>query len=326
MASGTSGALRRVLPAAVADVFRTADRVTDEGPTPLPSAERKRALMLLNPNARRGALAVSQVDRLQAQGVSIVLEQFQSREEMTADIERQAANFDMVIVCGGDGTIASAAPAVLKTGLPMGILPLGTANDLARTLGIPFNLEAAADVIARGKPRRIDVGTVNGFPFFNVASLGLAVDVAERLTPQDKKQWGALGYAFRAAQVLAAARPFSAVIKSKRQRMRVRTLQIAVGNGRHYGGGTVIHEDARIDDGHLDLYSLDPKSVWKLALMFDAFRRGRHGAWEEVETSQCTDFWVHTRKPMPINTDGDLVTQTPAHFRVHPRAVEVFAP
>jgi YegS/Rv2252/BmrU family lipid kinase len=282
--------------------------------------------MLLNPKARRGELAVSQVDRLQARGISVVCEEFQSPEEMVADIERQAADFDLVIVCGGDGTIAAAAPAVLKTGLPMGILPLGTANDLARTLGIPFELDAAADVIARGRKRRIDVGTVNGVHFFNVASIGLAADVARRLTSQDKKKWGALGYAFRAAQVLLTARPFSAVIKSQRFRMRVRTLQIAVGNGRHYGGGAVIHHDARIDDGRLDLYSLDPRSVWKLALLFEAFRRGRHGAWAEVETSHCTDFWIHTRKPRPINTDGDLLTHTPAHFVVHPQAVEVFAP
>ena len=127
-------------------------------------------------------------------------------------------------------------------------------------------------------------------------------------------------------QVLFAARPFHAEVVNRQERIELGTLQIAVGNGRHYGGGSVIHEHASIVDGHLDLYSLDPRSVWKLALMFDTFRRGRHGVWAEVRTSKCVEFDVRTRKPRSVNADGDIVTQTPAHFIVRPAAIEVFVP
>jgi YegS/Rv2252/BmrU family lipid kinase len=282
--------------------------------------------MLVNPHARRGPQALEVVEQLIAGGIDITVERFSAPSEVSPDIVRRAAETDLVIVCGGDGTVAAAARGLLETGLPMGVLPLGTANDLARTLGLPLDLSAAADVIVRGRTERIDMGEVNGHAFFNVASLGLSADLARGLTRESKRRWGRFAYAIRALQVLFAARPFHADIVNRQERVAVWTLQIAVGNGRHYGGGSVIHEHASIVDGHLDLYSLDPRAVWKLALMFDTFRRGRHGVWAEVQTSKCVEFDVRTRRPRAINADGDIVTQTPAHFIVRPAAIEVFVP
>ncbi|SEQ55141.1 lipid kinase, YegS/Rv2252/BmrU family [Devosia sp. YR412] len=288
---------------------------------------RRRALMLVNPNARRGTAALEPViERLRAGGVDAVVERFNTPDEVSADIARRRHEADLVIVCGGDGTINSAARGVLETGLPLGVMPMGTANDLARTLGIPDDLLKAADIIVAGHTSRVDLGEVNGHPFFNVASLGLSVDLAKGLTPEAKRRWGKLGYAMAATKVALKAKPFRAEIISDSGTVKVKTLQIAVGNGVHYGGGTVIHADATIEDGHLDLYSLELKNVWKFGLMLGAFRRGEHGAWDEVRTAKSTEFDIRTREPMAINTDGDLVTQTPAHFVIRPSAVTVFAP
>ena len=288
---------------------------------------RRRALMLVNPNARRGTAALDPVlDQLRAGGVDAVIERFSSPDEVSADIARRRHEADLVIVCGGDGTINAAARGVLETGLPMGIMPMGTANDLARTLGIPDDLIKAADVILAGHLSRVDLGEVNGHPFFNVASLGLSVDLARGLTPEAKRRWGKLGYGLAALKVLLKAKPFRAEIISDGTGVSVKTLQIAVGNGVHYGGGTVIHADATIEDGHLDLYSLELRNVWKFGLMLGAFRRGEHGVWDEVRTAKSTEFDIRTREPMPINTDGDIVTQTPAHFIIRPSAVSVFSP
>lgn len=259
-------------------------------------------------------------------GIEVALEHYASPAEVSPDIVRRGSGFDLVVVGGGDGTVNAAARGIVETGRPMGILPMGTANDLARTLSIPLGLGDAARVIADGHTRRIDVGEVNGHLFFNVASIGLAADLARRLTPTVKRQWGRLAYAVTALQTLLSARPFSATIVTKEGETKVKTLQIAVGNGRHYGGGTVIEASATIDDGHLDLYSLEVSSVWKLALMLPAFRRGSHGLWQEVRTHRCVEFEVRTRKPRPVNTDGDLVTFTPAYFSIRPSALAVYAP
>ncbi len=291
------------------------------------SSYRKRALLLRNAKARRGQESMTPVlQRLETGGLDVTEETFEALPEIARDIVRLRHMADLVIVCGGDGSVSSAALAAMESGLPLGIIPMGTANDLARTLGIPMDLAGAADVIARGETRRVDVGTVNGHAFFNVASIGLSSDLAQSLDPMLKKRFGRLGYAVAALKVLTRASRFGARITEKGRTIDVETYQIAVGNGRHYGGGNVVEENAEIDDGHLDLYSLEMPNLWKLALMLRSFRSGTHGAWREVRTAKCIEFDIETSKPRPINTDGEIVTATPAHFKVHPKAIAIFAP
>jgi YegS/Rv2252/BmrU family lipid kinase len=230
------------------------------------------------------------------------------------------------VLGGGDGTLSSAAPALLETGLPLGILPLGTANDLARTLGVPLDVAGAAQVIVDGELRRIDLGEVNGKPFFNVASMGLSVGMTRELTHDVKQRWGKLGYAVATFRALWHMRPFVAAIRSGDEVHKVRTLQISIGNGRYYGGGMAVEEGAEIDDGCLNLYSMEFDHLWKLALVYPAFRNGRHGMWKEVRTMRCSEVEIRTGRPKKINTDGEITTETPATFRVLRRAVSVFAP
>lgn len=301
--------------------------VTSQANASAGTDKRRRALLLVNPKARRGQESLDTITtRLDAGGVDVTVESFFALPEIARDITRLRDTADCLVVCGGDGTVSSAAMAVMESGLPMGIIPLGTANDLARTLGVPTDIVQAADVIAAGAKRRIDIGSVNGHGFFNVASVGLSTQLAEGLRHEAKRRWGRLSYAFAAMRVLSRARPFSAVISREGETFRVRTYQVAVGNGRHYGGGNVVAADAEIDDGYLDLYSLELSNVWKLALMLRSFRSGTHGAWEEVRTARCKRFEIRTRRPAPINADGEIVTQTPAKFLVHPGAIEVYVP
>jgi diacylglycerol kinase (ATP) len=267
---------------------------------------RKRALLIVNTRSRSGAENLhAATTALRSHGIEPVHEDCGHREDVSRLIVEHGNNVDLVAVGGGDGTMNAAALGVIETGLPLGVLPMGTANDLARTLGIAPDIEEAARVIADGHQRRIDLGLVNGHPFFNVASLG---------------------YGLVAIKVLSQARPFSARISSEDDAARVRTLQIAVGNGRYYGGGNAVKNDARIDDAHLDLYSLELSRAWKLALMARSFRHGEHGAWREVRAIRAREFDIRTRKPQPINADGEIVTATPAHFTIRPGAVTVFAP
>jgi len=288
---------------------------------------RRRALVLRNPKARRGQESLDDPFReLANAGIDVTIEAFEALPEIARDIVRLRSIADLIIICGGDGSISSGALAVMESGLPLGIMPMGTANDLARTLGIPMDLLEAAQLIAAGRTRRVDMGTVNGHAFFNVASIGLSSDLARGLDPTLKKRFGRLGYALAASKVLTKASRFHATITQNGRRTEVDTFQIAIGNGRHYGGGNVVRDDAEIDDGRLDLYSLELTNLWKLALMLRSFRSGTHGAWKEVRTARSAEFNIETRRPMPVNTDGEIVTATPAHFKVHPQAVAVFAP
>lgn len=291
------------------------------------SVKGKRALLLINPKARRGSESLDPLlDEFRRGGLQVTVETFDALPELARDVVRLRHDHDLAIICGGDGSVSAAAVAVMESGLPMGIIPLGTANDLARTLEIPLELDDAARVILAGKLRAIDVGTVNGHAFFNVASIGLSSDLAQKLDTNLKRRWGKLSYAVAAMKVLSSASHFRARILEKDFSYTVETYQIAVGNGVHYGGGNVVEESAEIDDGHLDLYSLEMTNLWKLALLFPAFRSGRHGAWKEVRTARCREFDIETGREMPVNTDGEIVTSTPAHFKVHAKAVSVFVP
>lgn len=243
-----------------------------------------------------------------------------------ADQIRHAPDVDLVVVGGGDGTLNSVASALVARNLPLGILPLGTANDLARTLGLPRDAAAAARVIAAGRTRRIDLGEVNGHPFFNVASVGFSADLARGLTAEAKRRWGILGYGIAALRLLSQSRPFTLEIEHDGRVEEVKTIQVSVGNGRFYGGGMAVESSASPDDGRLDVYSLEVPHWWHLLALVPALRRGTQGRWKHVRAFGTTELKLTTRRPHDINADGELVTSTPAHFRLFPKAVEVFVP
>jgi YegS/Rv2252/BmrU family lipid kinase len=233
---------------------------------------------------------------------------------------------DLVIIGGGDGTLNAAADALVEAGLPLGILPLGTANDLARTLEIPSSPIEAGRVIAAGQTRRIDLGRINGKHFFNVASIGLSVQVARQLDGEVKRRWGVLGYPLTVWRALGQRHSFRAEIRCNGTRARVRTMQISVGNGRYYGGGMTIAADAAIDDGMLDVVSLAPQGLVELILNLPALRWGWHRRPAQVRHWRGGDIEIRTGKALPVNTDGEVTTCTPAKIVVVPRALAVCVP
>ncbi len=290
-------------------------------------ATRRRALLIVNGYSRSGRAAGDRAAQLlDAAGFAVLRGRTECREDVSRIIRQHRTDVDLVVVGGGDGTINAAAPGIVDTGLPLGVLPLGTANDLARTLGLPLDLEDAVAVIADGQARRIDLGDVNGHPFFNVASLGFGVDLTRALTSDAKKRWGPLGYAVAGLRVLRRLRPFHVDIEIGGERIRSKTVHLAVGNGRHYGGGMTVSETAAIDDGRLDVYSLEVTSAWELLKLLPALRSGKTHDWTEIRTLVGQEIGVATRRERSVNADGEIVTRTPAVFRILHDALAIYVP
>lgn len=286
----------------------------------------RRALLLVNPKARRGGTSIDTVRKvLQEAGISLFEPSRKKNDNLADLISRHANEVDLVIVGGGDGTLNAAAPGLVYTGLPLGVLPLGTANDFARTLGLPLDPVEAAKVIAAGETKPIDLGEVNGHLFFNVASIGFSAELAGELTEHAKKRFGTLGYGIVAARLLMRSRVFSAFLDHDGTTEKIRTMQVSVGNGRHYGGGMTVEETATADDGWLDFYSLEVDHWWRLLRLLPSMRKGTHGQWDDVRAFRTTEVTVRTSRPRPVNTDGELTTWTPARFRIRPKAVLVYA-
>lgn len=288
---------------------------------------RRRVLFLRNPFSRRGneqaELARQGLCRC---GLEIAEEVAGGIGRFREAFERLQGQVDLVVIGGGDGTISAAAPALAGTGVPLGVLPMGTANDLARTLAIPLSLEDACAVLARGRAHDIDLGMVNGHYFFNAAGIGLSSRVTRQLTGARKRRWGALSYARMAFVAWRQSEPFSARLHTESEERFIYSLQLTVGNGRHYGGGMTVAEDAAIDDALLHVYSIQPVPLLRLVSLAPFLRRGSHDRFAAVEMLRTREIEVTTERPMPVNADGELVGHTPARFSVVPRALRVLVP
>jgi diacylglycerol kinase (ATP) len=287
----------------------------------------RRALLIANRHSRSGGKDLSAALEVLATGGLMIRERRCGSSAEVADvIRRDGGQVDLVILAGGDGTMNAAADALIERELPLGILPTGTANDLARTLAIPVDLAEAAGTIVGGREHRIDLGRVNGKHFFNAASVGLAAEITRHHTVERKRRLGLLSYLLSLRDAWRTTRSFRARLRYDGRSLRLRALQVTIGNGRHYGGSMTVTADASIDDGRLDIYALKLRRFWRLLLLFPALRFGWLHRSQAALVLQARTVEITTRRLLPINTDGEITTHTPARFTVVPRALSVFVP
>jgi YegS/Rv2252/BmrU family lipid kinase len=254
-----------------------------------------------------------------------------SGAEMAEALDQVIADgHDLVVVGGGDGTVSYAAGRVAGTGVVLGVLPLGTANDLARTLEIPNNLAEACAVIADGKVVDIDLGRANGQPFLNVASVGLSVGVTEALSPRLKRYIGPLAYAIATVRAYARHKAFSARLEfpeGDHEPLELEhLLQVAVGNGQHYGGGNMVSPTAGIDDHTLDIYAIPLAPLREHVSIARLLKDGSFVDHDKVYHLTSRRVRLVTEPPLAVNLDGEIATVTPADFTIQRNAVHVVVP
>jgi YegS/Rv2252/BmrU family lipid kinase len=286
----------------------------------------QRALLLINPHARRGAASSAQVKQsLEAQNLDLT--PVEATPDRFPDVIRQYQHqVDCVVIGGGDGSVNAAIEGLLQTQLPVGVLPLGTANNLARTLGIPTDLTEACGTIAQGRIHAIDLGWVNGHYFFNVAGIGLSASINRQVEKHLKRKWGVIAYAVTALKLILKQRRLRAEIHCNGEVIRVKSYQITVCNGRYYGSGLTVAADAAINDQRLDLCSMELQHWWQIFWLLPALTRGQYAAGRGVRILHSQEFTIYTRIPTAIDTDGEITTETPAQFKVIPQAIRVFVP
>jgi YegS/Rv2252/BmrU family lipid kinase len=286
---------------------------------------KQRALFLINPHSRRGqSTRHTAKQALEQLGLELVETDFDTPEQFPEIICQHRHQVDLVIVGGGDGSVNGAIEGLLETQLPMGVIPLGTANNLARCLKLPMTISEACQVIAAGQYKAIDLGWVNGEYFLNVAGIGLSTQINQAVAAEFKRRWGVLAYAVTAFKLMTKQRRFSAEIRCNEESISVRTYQITVCNGRHYGSGLTVAADATIDDRRLDLCSLEIQNWWQALFLVPALSQGNYATGQGIRILQGETIEIITPVPHPIDTDGEITTQTPATFRVIPQAISVF--
>jgi diacylglycerol kinase family enzyme len=236
----------------------------------------------------------------------------------------------MIVAAGGDGTISAVARAAVGTGIPLGILPLGTLNHFARDLGIPPSLPEAIDVLGDGQWADVDVGEVNGNVFVNNSSIGLyprLVRHRERLQHRlGHGKWRAL---LRAVLIVLRRYPLvHVVVQTGERRLVRRTPLVFVGNNAYAMQGLEIGRRERLTDGKLCLYI--PRRGGRFALFGIALRAllGRIDAEDEFDLAAAPELRIVTpRRRVRTALDGEVRTlRSPLEYRVRPGALRVVVP
>ncbi len=272
----------------------------------------------------RALLVLNEKSRLAPREAPLV---YQTLEELGIEYEcdLDAPDVDIVIAAGGDGTVVRCVPIAIARGVPLAVIPLGTFNDLARTLDIPLDVRGACAAMLSGNKRCIDVGRVNGAYYVNEASVGLTTRIARKQTPEVKQKLGVFAIIATAIQSLNQTRPFYVELKYDNTVERFRTVQLTIANNRHFGG-IFERADASIDDGWLDLYSIEVESWMNALSVVRKIIRRDPTPGEGLRTRRSTKFVVRTTHAHHIAADGEPAGMTPATFDILPRAVEVIVP
>ncbi len=288
----------------------------------------KRAMLVINAQSRRGQAAFDEVrDKLAAAGIDLMDAHAVKNPEMMEPVVKAAiARAPMVIVGGGDGTLSSAVDHFVGTDTVFAVLPLGTANSFARTLGLPLDLDGAIKVIAYGRRKRIDLGIIDGDYFANVAALGMSPLIADTVPSWLKSWFGVLGYVFWAVRVAFKFRPFKLRITlDDGTLVKSWATEARIANGSFHGGVELV-EKAELDSGEMVIQAVTGKSVLGLAWSwFTTLFKLRHRE-QTVTEWRGRRMILEARPSQKISIDGEIAAMTPVTVEVARGAIEVAAP
>jgi len=251
--------------------------------------------------------------------------------EAAARVALATPDIRAIIAAGGDGTVSAVAGVLADTGIPLGILPLGTRNHFARDLGLPLALDAAIALAVTAISRRVDVGEVNGRVFVNNSSVGLYPDVIEeRSRHRWRRRAGKLFATFRATWRVVRSARRRHVLLATREKGLVRDVPfVFIGNNDYDPRFITGRSRAKLDGGELSLWV--PKRGASRRILLQYLLRalvGRLQKAPDLEHALLPELWLDMGKPrVRVATDGEVVRmRAPLHYRVRPGALRVFAP
>lgn len=281
-------------------------------------------------NASAGRLPLA-TNKLDADGIVEML----SRHGVTADVRTSSSADDafalasdaakdgarMVVAAGGDGTIGTVARALLDTETALGILPLGSVMNIPRMLGLPRDVEAAAEIIGKGDTRQVDVGEANGTVFFEAANVGISAAIFGEAERFQQGNYGSLLRAVRNAFRYRPAR--MRVDLDDDSPIHTRALMVSVANGPYTGLALTVAPQARLDDGKFDVLVFRHFSKVDLFRHLGSIAFGRRSYSPHVLTLRASSVHIDASRPLPARADSQELGYTPLVCRVRPAALRV---
>ena len=293
----------------------------------MPLKESLRFLFVVNPISGGNAKAdVEEIIRRHFQGTEHVLELYELKGEHDhTSLEHWIKDWkpDRVIAVGGDGTLKLVAEQVIDTKISIGLLPAGSANGMAKDLGIPLDLEACMDIITEGREEWIDVIRINDKEIcLHLSDIGLNAHMIKYF--EEGYRRGKWGYAREMLRVLVNKKLIKAQITTGNKRIMRKAFMIVLANARMYGTGAMINPDGKLDDGLLEVVILRRISLWEVLKMF--LKYGRFNP-KKTEVVQAEEVTISSKKAAYFQVDGEYRGKLKTvHAKVHRNALRILLP
>lgn len=284
--------------------------------------------LLVNPHSAHGRtlkLLPKVEQELDARRIPFRVERTRGLEDGVERALHAVEAAEVPVVISGDGLLGAVGGAMAGSETPLGVVPGGRGNDLARVLGIPDDPAEAVAVIAAGETRRIDVGEANGKRFLGIVSVGFDSE-ANRLANETSLLRGNLVYAYAALRTLLTWKPGRFTVRAGEERVRFTGYSVSVANSRAFGGGMFIAPDAELDDGEFDIVTVGEVGKLRFVGNLPKVFKGTHVEEDEVRVFRASKVELTASRPFPVFADGENLTDLPAALRVLPRALSVLVP
>ncbi len=290
-------------------------------------SEIKSAALIVNAKSRKGQKLFKRAcARLEQLPFSVDAHAVEDPKQLEATVKKALAkNPDLVILGGGDGTISGLVDLLVGQDVILGVLPLGTANSFARTLGLPMDVDGAIQVFATGTPKRIDLGMIDGDYFANCAAMGISPQIAETVPHGLKKVLGRIGYLGWAAGQYVKFKPFILTVDDGVEEKRLRVVEVRISNG-PYHGGTWLVDEAAVDSGQIVVQAVTGRYRRTLIKNWFASFLKLEARHQDTVSFTGQSLKIDTRPSLPISIDGEVLAHTPVTAKIAAGIIRVMVP
>lgn len=242
----------------------------------------------------------------QEKGYQVVPYRIQKDRDIKEAFDIIDEDYKYILVAGGDGTVDSVVNAMMsmKINLPIGILPVGTANDFGKFIGIPSDVTKACNQILESEPKAVDVGKINGKYFINVASSGLFTDVSQKTDLNLKNTIGKLAYYLKGIEEIPNFRKLKVHLKSKELEYNGEMYLILVFNGQT-AGNFKLATRADVNDGYLDVIMIKAVPIIEILPLFIKILKGEHLDSDKVIYFKTNDVLIESDEDIVVDIDGE---------------------
>ena len=271
-------------------------------------ARKRRTFFIINPKSGQGLDEnfIKQIESAsKASGSEYRLYSMKGNDREQINVEINRYQPDIVAVAGGDGTINLVADILINTDLPMAIIPGGSANGMAKELGIPVNIDNALKVLFKGKTKEIDLLKINGKTCIHLADVGLNARVVKRFEKDPKR--GIITYAKHLFGEMFLLKKYTFSIFFEGKSIRRKGVSITFANARQYGTGAIINPNGKLNDGKFELVIIKPfPRIKLLSIAWKMFRNTLHTS-DYAEIISCTEARVICSRKTTLQVDGEVI-------------------